>query len=82
MEERVRDTLRRAYTARHVPEKIIQVAEIPATLTGKKMEVPVRRILMGVPADRAANRNAMANPRALDFFEEYARTQTDYALDG
>ena len=82
LEERVRDTLRRAYTARHVPEKIIQVAEIPATLTGKKMEVPVRRILMGVPADRAANRNAMANPRALDFFEEYARTQTDYALDG
>jgi hypothetical protein len=54
--------------------------EIPATLTGKKMEVPVRRILMGMPAEKAANLNAMANPRAIDWFVEYARTQRDYTL--
>jgi acetoacetyl-CoA synthetase len=42
------------------------------------MEVPVRRILMGVPPDRAANRAAMADPHALDFFVEYAATQCDY----
>jgi acetoacetyl-CoA synthetase len=72
--------LRSEYTPRHVPDKVYQVPEIPATLTGKKMEVPVRRILMGMPAEKAANLNAMANPRAIDWFVEYARTQRDYTL--
>ena len=54
--------------------------EIPVTLTGKKMEVPVRKILRGVPADEAANRNAMANPGSLDFFADYAATQQDYPI--
>jgi acetoacetyl-CoA synthetase len=70
--------LRSEYTARHVPDKIIVVPAIPATLTGKKMEVPVRKILLGARPDDAANRNAMANPQALDAFAEYARTQRDY----
>ena len=72
--------LRSEYTARHVPDKIIVVPAIPATLTGKKMEVPVRKILLGARPDDAANRNAMANPQALDAFAEYARTQQDYRL--
>ena len=76
------DRLRAEYTARHVPDKIIQVREIPATLTGKKMEVPVRRILLGMAPDRAANVNAMANPASLAEFTEYARTQRDYPLRG
>jgi acetoacetyl-CoA synthetase len=76
----IADRLRTQYTARHVPDKIIQVAAIPATLTGKKMEVPVRKILLGAPPDEAANRNAMANPQALDAFAEYAKTQHDYRL--
>ena len=50
------------------------------TLTGKKMEVPVRKILLGAPVYGAANRNAMANPHSLDFFENYAKTQNDYSL--
>ena len=62
----IADRLRSEYTARHVPDKIIAVPAIPATLTGKKMEVPVRKILMGARPDDAANRNAMANPQALD----------------
>jgi acetoacetyl-CoA synthetase len=70
--------LRSEYTARHVPDEIIAVPAIPATLTGKKMEVPVRKILLGARPDDAANRNAMANPQALDAFAEYARTQQDY----
>jgi acetoacetyl-CoA synthetase len=44
------------------------------------MEVPVRRILAGYPLAKAANRDAMANPAALDFFIDYARTQRDYQL--
>lgn len=78
--DKIRDTLRREYTARHVPDKIIPVSAIPMTLTGKKMEVPVRRILLGMAPEKAANVSAMADPRALDFFIEYAATQQDYSL--
>jgi acetoacetyl-CoA synthetase len=80
LEAGICDRLRREYTPRHVPDRIYAVPAIPRTLTGKKMEVPVRRILMGVPPDKAANRAAMADPHALDFFIEYARTQRDYRL--
>jgi len=75
---KIADRLRSEYTARHVPDTIVAVPAIPATLTGKKMEVPVRKILLGARPDDAANRNAMANPQALDAFAEYARTQQDY----
>jgi len=78
LREKIRDRLRREYTPRHVPDQIIAVPEIPVTLTGKKMEVPVRKILLGVPPDQAADRNAMANPGSLDFFARYATTQQDY----
>jgi acetoacetyl-CoA synthetase len=80
IEAEIRAKLRTEYTPRHVPDKIIQVPSIPVTLTGKKLEVPVRRILMGVPADKAANTSAMADPAALDAFLDYARTQRDYRL--
>ena len=56
------------------------MAAIPYTLTGKKMEVPVRRILMGVPVEKAANRAAMANVEALDFFIDYTAKQTDFLI--
>jgi acetoacetyl-CoA synthetase len=80
LERRIRDRLRRDYTPRHVPDKIIQVPAIPTTLTGKKLEVPVRKILVGEPAETAANRNAMANPEALDFFVDYALRNEDYSM--
>jgi acetoacetyl-CoA synthetase len=74
------DRLRAEYTPRHVPDRIIQVQAIPATLTGKKMEVPVRKLLLGVPVEQAANVNAMANPDSLAEFADYAREQQDYSL--
>jgi acetoacetyl-CoA synthetase len=76
--EKIRDTLRREYTARHVPDEIIPVPAIPMTRTGKKMEVPVRRILLGLAPEKAANASAMADPRALDFFIEYAANLRDF----
>jgi acetoacetyl-CoA synthetase len=63
-----------------VPDKIYEVSGIPYTLTGKKMEVPVRKILMGVAPEKAANRDAVANPQALDYFIGYAKNQSDYSL--
>jgi acetoacetyl-CoA synthetase len=80
VESRIRAQIRNEYSPRHVPDRIFQVSSIPYTLTGKKMEVPVRRILMGVPVEKAANRAAMANVEALDYFIEYARSQSDYRL--
>jgi acetoacetyl-CoA synthetase len=80
LQDRVRARMRQAYSPRHVPDKIFQVNAIPYTLTGKKMEIPVRRILMGVPVEKAANRAAMANVDSLDAFIEYARVQQDYRL--
>jgi acetoacetyl-CoA synthetase len=79
---RIGECLRNACTPRHVPDRVYQVDAIPATLTGKKMEVPVRRILLGTPAERAANRSAMADPSALDWFVRYAAGQTDYERFG
>jgi len=72
LRERVRDCLRSACTPRHVPDQILAVPLIPLTLTGKKMEVPVRRILMGHDPQTVANPSAMRNPQALAFFVEYA----------
>jgi len=80
LESRICEQLRREYTPRHVPDRVIQAPGIPMTLTRKKMEVPVRRILMGTPLEQAANRNTMANPDSLDFFVNYAKTQKDYSL--
>jgi acetoacetyl-CoA synthetase len=74
--QQIRERLRNEYTPRHVPDEIVQVPDIPVTLTGKKMEVPVRKILLGTPPDEAANRNAMANPQALDSFVSYARAHS------
>jgi acetoacetyl-CoA synthetase len=80
MQETLRACIRKAYSARHVPDKIYQVDSIPYTLTGKKMEVPVRRILMGVPVEKAANRAAMASVDSLEYFIRYASEQQDYQL--
>jgi acetoacetyl-CoA synthetase len=80
IENEIKTRLRREYTPRHVPDKIIQVPAMPTTITGKKLEVPVRRLLMGVPLEKAAFRDAMADPSALDAFIDYARTQQDYTM--
>jgi acetoacetyl-CoA synthetase len=57
---------------RHVPDRVFAIAEVPRTLSGKVLEVPVKRILMGTPAEQAASRDSLANPAALDYFTEMA----------
>jgi acetoacetyl-CoA synthetase len=65
--------LRGDCSPRHVPDEIHAVDAIPYTLTGKKMEVPVRRILAGAPAEKVASRDAMMNPASLDWYVDFAR---------
>ena len=69
---RVRDALRRELSPRHVPDRIVPVSAIPRTLTGKKLEAPVKRILRGEPAERVASRDSLADPGALDAFVSLA----------
>jgi acetoacetyl-CoA synthetase len=59
---------------RHVPDEVFAIAEVPRTLSGKVLEVPVKRILMGTPPEKAASRDSLANPAALDYFVEMAAT--------
>jgi acetoacetyl-CoA synthetase len=80
LRERIRLRLREDYSPRHVPDRIYAVPDVPATLTGKKMEVPVRKILLGFPLEKAANPSAMANPGALDYFVDFAHESRDYSL--
>lgn len=60
--------IRTELSPRYVPDDVFVIPEVPRTLTGKKMEVPVKKILLGHPPDEVANRDAMANPDTLDWF--------------
>ncbi len=62
----IRKALRSSLSPRHVPDEIRIVSAIPMTLSGKKLEVPIKRILNGVPVDKAANRETLQDPEALD----------------
>ncbi|MBC5762898.1 acetoacetate--CoA ligase [Ramlibacter albus] len=73
---RITAAVRESLSARHVPNEVIVVPEIPRTLTGKKLEIPVKKLLLGQPAEKVANRDAMANPASLDWFIDFARRRT------
>jgi acetoacetyl-CoA synthetase len=68
----INQSLRTNFSPRHVPDAIFQIDEVPYTLTGKKLEMPVKKILMGVAPEKAANRDAMKNPASLDYFLAFA----------
>ncbi|MDQ7024668.1 MAG: acetoacetate--CoA ligase [Anaerolineae bacterium] len=70
----IKQKLRQEISPRHVPNDIIAIEEVPYTLSGKKMEVPIRKILLGRDVTKAANRGAMRNPTSIDFFIDFAKT--------
>lgn len=72
---RIRARVRTEASPRHVPDPIIEVADVPRTLSNKKLEVPVRKILLGMDPEGVVNRDATANPAALDTFLELATTR-------
>jgi acetoacetyl-CoA synthetase len=69
---KINGTIRQALSPRYVPSRIWAVPEVPRTSSGKKLELPVKRILMGVPIDKAANPDAMSNPASLGWFQALA----------
>jgi acetoacetyl-CoA synthetase len=78
---KIKQAIRAELSARHVPDDVIAIAEVPRTLNGKKLEVPVKKILLGAPLEKAANLGSVANPAALQFFvtlaEELNRRGTE-----
>jgi acetoacetyl-CoA synthetase len=75
---RLRAQIRSECSPRHVPDEIVAVPDVPRTLSGKLLEVPVKRMLTGTPAERAVSEDALANPQALAWFASFAdaRRQT------
>jgi acetoacetyl-CoA synthetase len=68
LQARIRSEIRGSLSPRHVPDRIVAVPAVPRTLSGKKLEVPIKRILTGTPPDEAASRGSLANPQSLDAF--------------
>jgi acetoacetyl-CoA synthetase len=68
----IKRRIRELCSPRHVPDAVYAIAEVPRTLSGKVLEVPVKRILTGTPPEQAASRDSLANPNSLDYFVELA----------
>jgi acetoacetyl-CoA synthetase len=68
----IRRRVREHCSPRHTPDRIVQIDEVPRTLSNKKLEVPVKKILLGAAPESAASRDSLANPAALDFFSDFS----------
>jgi len=73
LKQRIGDAIRQQLSPRFVPDDILQVPEIPRTLSGKKQELPIKKLLLGQPIDKVVNKEAMANPGSLPWYEAFAR---------
>jgi acetoacetyl-CoA synthetase len=73
LRSRLNSAIRDALSPRFVPDEIFAVAEIPRTLSGKKQELPIKKLMLGQPIDKVLNRDAMANPQCLSWYIELAR---------
>jgi acetoacetyl-CoA synthetase len=74
---KLNDAIKTALSPRFVPNEIFQVAEIPHTLSGKKQELPIKKLLLGQPLEKVVNKDAMANPGCLDWYVAFAAQHLD-----
>jgi acetoacetyl-CoA synthetase len=77
LKDQINGAIRAQVSARFVPNEIIEVKEVPRTLSGKKLEVPVKKLLLGGDAEKVVNRDSMANPDSFDFFIAYATARAN-----
>jgi acetoacetyl-CoA synthetase len=73
MRMKIHTAIKTALSPRFVPNDIFAVAEVPRTLSGKKQELPIKKLLLGHPLEKVVNPDAMANPRCLDWYVAFAR---------
>ena len=79
LRQRLNSAIRSSLSPRFVPDDIFHVAEIPRTLSGKKQELPIKKLLLGHPLEKVVNREAMANPACLAWYEDLARARLQSA---
>jgi acetoacetyl-CoA synthetase len=72
LKTRIREAIRKQLSPRFVPNETLQVAAIPRTLSGKKQELPIKKLMLGQPLEKVVNKDAMANPDCLDWYVRYA----------
>jgi acetoacetyl-CoA synthetase len=73
---RIRDTIRAELSPRHVPDEIVEAPGVPHTLTGKRLEVPIKRLFQGVPPERAANLGTVDVPDLVRWYAQFAATRS------
>ena len=73
LQKRIHEAIKTALSPRFIPNAIFQVAEIPRTLSGKKQELPIKKLMLGHPLEKVVNKEAMANPGCLDWYVNLAR---------
>ncbi len=74
LKEKIRQRIRTSLSPRHLPDEIYAVKEVPRTLNGKKLEVPVKKILMGFSLEESVNPDSMSNPESMNYFVELSKT--------
>lgn len=79
LREKINTKIRLTLSARYVPNEIFQIDAVPRTLSGKKLELPVKRLLLGQPLEKIVNRDAIANPESLDYFIEFEMKRAMFA---
>ena len=73
IKKKINSTIRSEYSPRHVPDEIIAVPDVPYTISGKKTEMPVKKVLMGKDAKTVVNAGSLRNPSSMDFFVALAK---------
>jgi acetoacetyl-CoA synthetase len=76
LRKRLLDAIRTKLSARHVPNEVFAIAQVPRTLSGKKLEVPVKKILLGQPVEKSVNRDSMGNPQSMDWFIQFTQSRS------
>jgi acetoacetyl-CoA synthetase len=77
LRNRIGETIRSSLSPRFVPDEIIAAPAVPRTLSGKKQEVPIKRLLQGGATAKIINRDAMSNPESLDWFVAFQARRAD-----
>jgi len=72
LKAKIKESLRKGISPHHVPDEVIAVPEVPRTLSGKKLEVPVKKLFMGAPVEKAVSADAMSNPESIEYFFGFA----------
>jgi acetoacetyl-CoA synthetase len=70
--DRLQSAIRTQLSGRYVPDDVVAIPDVPRTISGKKLEVPIKKILLGMPVETSVNRDSMSNPESIDWFVRYA----------